>query len=168
MAATLTTQLNGRIAFTYASSIGGTSANYPANIDLIDTLSSGTIVDTGDLLYIAKAVALAGSATNTLDFSGSVSDAFGTSIVAVKVKMFYFHNLSTTAGNTITLGGNVNEMLFWSAAGTQTVGPNGRILIWEPSLAGKAVTAATGDILDILNNTANAITYDIAFVGTSA
>ena len=170
MAATLTTALSGRISFTYASSIGGTTGNYPATIDLIDTLSSGVGVDAGDLLYVAKAVALGSGATTNLDVSGGVSDAFGTSFVPVKIKMMYFKNNSTTAGQTITIGGHATTalLIFGTAAHTHTVGPNGFVLIWEPSLAGKAVTASTGDVLKILNDTANAITYDIAFIGTSA
>jgi len=129
---TLITNLSGQLDFILATSAG---AQYKPIKLLLDSLATGVGLDQADVLYFKEDVALSGSATNTLDFSGSVADEFNTTIAVVKVKVFYFHNKSTTAGNTITLGGNANEMRFWSAAGTKTVGPNGRVLYWEPSLA---------------------------------
>ena len=166
----LVSTLIGDLKFTYASSVGGTSALYEPLLSLNDSLATGVALDTADLLYVGKAVALSGSSTTNLDMAGSLTDAFGATLTFVKIKWFYFHNLSTTAGNTITIGGHATAavLLFGTAAHTHTVGPNGDILIREPSLAGKAVTATTGDILKILNDTANAVTYDIAICGTSS
>ena len=137
---------------------------------MADTLSSGVGLDAGDLLYAAKSVAIGGSATTNLDVAGSLTDGFGATLTMVKIKLFYFKNLSVTAGDTITIGGHASAalLLFGTASHTHTVGPNGSILIVEPSLAGKPVTATTGDILKILEDAGNANTYDIAIVGTSA
>lgn len=166
---TLSTKIEGKIKFSYIAAVGGTNTLYQPEIDLADSLATGVTLDKGDLLYVAKAVALSGSATTNLDVSGSLSDAFGATLAFVKIKLFYFRNLNTTAGNTITLGGNANAfLLFGTGSHTHTVGPDGRLFIFEPSLAGKAVTASTGDILDIVNDTANNVTYDIAIVGTSS
>jgi len=165
----LTTTLSGLLDFNLTSTSGGTTGSYHPTIDFSDSLASGVIVDTGDLLYVSKATALGGSATTNLDVAGSLTDGFGATFTAVKIKCLFIHNLSTTAGNTITIGNGTNPLLiFGTGSHTHTIGPNGILLIWEPSLAGKAVTASTGDILKILNDTANAITYDIAIVGTSA
>ena len=166
---TLVTSLIGDLRFVYANSVGGTSLTYEPTISLNDALATGTTADKADLLYVSKDVALSGSATTNVDVAGSLTDAFGSTLTFVKIKMLYIHNKSTTAGNTITIGNGTNPLLiFGTGSHTHTIGPDGRLLIWEPSLAGKAVTASTGDILKILNDTANAVTYDIAIAGTSA
>ena len=167
---TLVTTLTGKLDFLYTASVGGTVANYKPSMTFSDTLATGVALDTSDLLYVSAADALAGSATDNVDVAGSLSDAFGTTLTYVKIKMLYIKNNSTTAGNTITVGGHATAalLIFGTAAHTHTIGPNGFMLLWEPSLAGKAVTATTGDLLKILNDTANNVTYDIAIVGTSA
>lgn len=167
---TLVTTLIGDLKFTYAKSAGGTNALYEPTLSLNDSLATGVVLDTADKLWVSQATALSGSGTNNHDFAGTLTDAFGDTLTFVKIKGVYFHNLSTTAGNTITIGGHATAafLLFGTAAHTHTIGPNGQLLIWEPSLAGKAVTATTGDILKVLNDTANAVTYDIAAWGTSA
>ena len=159
-----------RLKLKQTKTTAGTTASVIHDFDLGDSLADGTIVDKCDLLYGAKGVSLAGSATDNLDVAGSLSDFYGTTITAVKLKFFYFKNLNTTVGNTILLGNHAtNALLLWgSAAHTKQVGPNGFVLHWEPSLAGITVTAGTGDVLKILNETANAVTYDIAFGGTSS
>ena len=167
--ASLNAQLTGSITMTNTATVGGSTVSAAPSHNFSDSLSLGTGLDQGDLVYSAKAVAISGSATNALDVSGSLSDVYGTTITAVKMKMFYLKNLSTTAGDTLTIGGDANGMLLMDAAAdTITIQPNGFILLWQPSLAGMAVTAATGDIIDILENAGNANTYDVAFIATTA
>lgn len=168
MAVTVTTRNLLKIQQT--NTTAGISGVVNLDFDFSDSLADGTGLDQCDLVYGAKAVALGGSGTNNLDVAGTLSDFYGTTITAVKLKFFYLKNLSTTAGDTITLGNHATAaLLLWGAAAhTKTVGPNAVEFMWEPSLAGIAVTATTGDILKILNDSANANTYDIAFGGTSA
>ena len=165
-----TANLTGRLKLTQTKTTGGISGNVNLDFDFADALADGVGLDQCDLLYGAKAVSLSGSGTNNLDVAGTLSDFYGTTITAVKLKFFYFKNLSTTAGDTITLGNHASAalLLFGAAAHTVTVGPNGVFMLWEPGLAGITVTASTGDILKILENSGNANTYDIAFGGTSA
>jgi hypothetical protein len=166
---TLASKLTGKLDFTYVTAVGGENVVYQPSIDLADTLATGVALDTADLLYFAKAVALTGSGSNNHDVAGSLADAFGATLSFVKIKLLFIRNLSTTAGNTITVGNATNPLLiFGSATHTHTIGPDGMLLIWEPSLAGKAVTASTGDILKVANNTANNVTYDLVIAGTSA
>lgn len=140
-----------------------------ADFDFGDSLSDGLIIDKCDLVYAAKSVAISGSGTNNLDVAGTLTDFYGTVITAVKLKFFYLKNLSTTPGDILRLGNHATgELLLWSAGATQDIGPNGFVLIWEPSLAGIPVTATTGDLLKILEVAGNANTYDVAFGGVSA
>lgn len=165
----LVTTIIGDLKFIYSKGAGGTNVLYEPSLSLNDALATGTILDTADRLWVSQATALTGSGTNNHDFAGSLADAFGDTLTFVKIKMLYIYNLSPTAGNNIVVGNGANPLLiFGTGAHTHTIGPNGKLLIWEPSLAGKAVTADTGDNLLITNSTANAVTYDIAVVGTSA
>ena len=165
----MATKLTGLLEFTQVNVVSGDNVLYQPQVSFSDTLATGVIVDTADKLYISKATALTGSGTNNHDVAGALSDAFGATITLVKIKALLIHNLSTTVGNTITVGDGTNPLLiFGTGSHTHTIGPNGVLFIWEPSLAGKAVTAGTGDILKVVNNTANAVTYDLVIVGTSA
>ena len=167
---TATVELTGRLKIKQALTVAGIAKSVIADFDFADSLANGTGLDQCDLVYAAKAVAISGSGTNNLDVAGTLTDFYGTVITAVKIKFFYFKNLSVTAGDTITLGNHATgALLLWGGATeTKTVGPNGVEFIWEPSLAGVPVTATTGDLLKILENAGNANTYDIAFGGTSA
>ena len=170
MAATLATTITGKIALNYTSVIGGTTGKFAPEMVFNDTLATGTIVDTGDYAWWRLPQSITGSATDSHDCASGLTDVFGTTLIFVKLKLVIIHNLSTTVGNTITVGGNANGVpIFGTAAHTHTIGPNGFAIWHEPSLAGLAtVTAGTGDILDVANDTANAITYNIIIVGTSA
>ena len=165
----LTTNITGRIEFNLTSASGGTTASYRPVLNFTDALTSGTGLDTADQVWVSAATAITGSGTNAHDVAGGLTDAYGNTLTFVKVKGLFIHNLSTTAGDTLTVGGDVNGLLiFGTAAHTHTIGPNGVLFISEPSLAGKAVTAGTGDILDVTEDAGNANTYDIAIWGTSA
>ena len=165
---TVTVELSGRLKMKQAVTAANIAKSTIADFDFGDSLSDGLIIDKCDLVYAAKSVAISGSGTNNLDVAGSLSDFYGSTITAVKLKFFYLKNLSTTPGDILRLGNDTNELLLWSAGATQDIGPNGFVLIWEPSLAGIPVTATTGDILKILEVAGNANTYDVAFGGVSA
>ena len=165
-----TVDLTARLKLKQTKTIAGTTASVIHDFDFGDSLANGVIIDQGDLPYGAKNVSLSGNATINFDVAGALSDFYGTTITAVKLKFFYFKNLNTVAGNTILLGAHATTaLLLWGAAAhTKRLAPHGFVLMWVPSLAGIAVTAGTGDALKIFNETANAVNYDIAFVATSA
>lgn len=165
----LTTTITGKLEFNLTQASGGTTASYKPTVTFSDSLTSGVAIDTADTLWVSAANAISGSATNSHDLAGGLTDAYGNTLTFVKVKGLLIHNLSTSAGDTLTVGGNANAVpIFGTASHTHTIGPNGVLLIQEPSLAGIAVTATTGDILDITEDAGNANTYDIAIWGTSS
>lgn len=168
MAVTLTK--SGTLKWTQTATTGDASATANWLVDVSDSMADGTGLDQCDVVYGDKDVALSGSGTNNLDVNAVLADVYGTTISLAKIKFLYIHNKSTTAGDTITIGNHASAalLIFGAAAHTYTIGPNGKFEMWEPSLAGKTVTASTGDILKILNDTSNANTYDIAFGGASA
>jgi len=165
----LITTVTGKLDFNLTKATGGTTGSYKPNVTFSDTLQTGVAIDTADKLWVSKATAISGSGSNNHDMAGSLTDAFGDTITFVKVKGLFIRNLSTTAGDTLTVGNGTNPfLLFGTGSHTHTVGPNGVLLIMEPSLAGIAVTASTGDILKITEDAGNANTYDIAIWGTSS
>jgi len=138
-----------RVAVSKALSlIAGTDATNKANILFSDT----------------RTVAL--SANENIDLSGALSDAFGASIVAAEIVAIY---IAAAAGNT-------NSVQVTRPASNGFTGPflaTGDGVAIKPgeyalfvSQSGWAVTAATGDLLNIANSGAGtSVTYDIVIVG---
>lgn len=138
-----------RVAVSKALSlIAGTDATNKANILFSDT----------------RTVAL--SANENIDLSGALSDAFGASIVAAEIVAIY---IAAAAGNT-------NSVQVARPASNGFTGPflaTGDGVAIKPgeyalfvSQSGWAVTAATGDLLNIANSGAGtSVTYDIVIVG---
>ena len=104
-----------------------------------------------------------------LDLAGGLTDAFGVTLTFAKIKAIAIHNLSVTPGEVLKIGGHASAAfpLFDNATDIYPLGPNGIFFIWEPSLAGKVVTATTADLLKIDSGAAT-IQYDIVIIGTSA
>ncbi|MCX5658581.1 MAG: hypothetical protein NTW19_02530 [Planctomycetota bacterium] len=111
---------------------------------------------------------LAASATESLDLSGSLRDAFGDAVAFARVKAILLRNDSATG--TLTLGGGSNAFVGWfgSAGETITLRPGGFLLIACADAAGYAVTNASADLLRLHNNdSANPLTYELVLVGTT-
>lgn len=133
--------------------------------------TTGTGTNQADLLFHDSRT-LAQGANEDIDLdSVLVPPVGGGTFDAAEIVGFGIKNLATVAGDYITVGGAVaNPFINWVSAATDevVVGPSGVILIWSP-IDGYAVTAATGDLLNVANGSgANAITYEIVIVGRSA
>lgn len=104
-------------------------------------------------------------ANESLDLAGGLTDQFGNALTFTKVKFLFIANTSTT--QTLSVGGGgVNSFINWVADATDIVkiGPGAKaMLVCDP--AGVTVTAATGDLLKILNSAGAACTYDIVIWG---
>lgn len=107
-------------------------------------------------------------ATEDIDLSGSLTDAFGNSIVLASVKVLLIYNTSTT--QTLTVGGAAaNQFINWVADASDKVNipPGGMLLLVAPG-AGYEVTAATGDLLKIANSAGASCVYQIVIIGATA
>jgi len=164
----LVTNLSFRLGFNFEGTVGGVTGQFQPEFNVTDQLTSGTGLDEADVLWFAKARSLAAT-TEELDLAGSLSDAYGSTVTAAKVKGLFIKNNSTTAGETLKIGGAAANafLLFDNATDIYELGPNGIFFVWEPSLAGLPVTASTGDLLK-MDSGASTLTYDIAVWGTSA
>lgn len=113
---------------------------------------------------------LAASATEDLDFAGTaLQTAFGANITLVEMKLLMVC-ASTSNTNNVVLGGDANSIPFLSTATTTvTLKPGGCFQLADPSAGGYAVTAGTGDIIQVANSGAGtSVTYDIIVGGSSS
>ena len=133
------------------------------------TLLTGTGLNQADRLYYSKPT-IAGSATLTLDVAtgGGLLDPFGDAVAMVKLK--YILIVNELGPNTINLVRPAsNGVPIYLAAGDgEPIHLGGLALKFWPTLAGIPVTAATADLIDIVNTAAGSVTPDILIGGTSA
>lgn len=135
-------------------------------------LASGTGVGQADLIFHDQRT-LAASATENLDLSGVLTDAFGTSLALVKVKAIVFMAAAANTNNVI-VGGDVTNTFFpMFGAETDSLilrpGTIFALIAGAADAAGYAVTAATADLLKVTNSAGtSSVTYDVIVIGTSA
>lgn len=157
--------------FTGGSLVGGQS--FTPKIEKTLSLADGTAANQSDLIYAAERT-VGDGADDDIDLNASLSDAFGSSIVAVEGTALLIINQQAdgTANTTdLTIGGATNAWEgFLSAAGTiGPIKPGGMVLIAAGDAAGiGTITAATDDELRVTNSAGAANTYQIAVIARSA
>ncbi len=131
--------------------------------DMSQTLANGTGVDQVDAWWNDRRTLAA--AAEDIDIRGGLTDSFGVALAFQKLKVLIIRNRSTVAGEILTVGGDANSVpLFGAANDTIKVGPGGLFLWINPSLAGVAVAAGTGDIIQVDSGAAT-ISYDLIVGG---
>lgn len=120
-----------------------------------------------NLLY-TNGFSIATSSSQSLDLSGSLADALGTTNVFSKVYAVLIQNLSVTTGQNIQIGGDSNHVpIFGAGADYATIGPGGFFYVTS-TIDGWTVTAGTGDILKIANSAGGqTISVAVAVLGKS-
>lgn len=109
---------------------------------------------------------IAGSATDTLDLTAVLLDAFGAAITFTAIKAIII-KAAADNGDDIEIGGNAAAFASFMGAATETiiVKPGGLLVLTTGEGAGYAVTATTADMLDITNADADPVDYDIILIG---
>lgn len=166
---TLTLTALASLTGTHTKAFEGQTPSLPVNFSDTQQYADGTALDQADIIWIDKDRIL-NATTEEIDLSGSLSDVWGDGVVFAKVNGLYIHNKQTTAGETLKVGGAAANafLLFDDATDIYTIGPDGTLFISEPSLAGKAVTAGTGDLLKLDAGATANLTFDIVIWGRSA
>lgn len=113
---------------------------------------------------------IAASSTDALDLAGSLVGPFGTTLTFARIKMIVvFAVLGNTNNVNVVMPAANGVPLFLAAADGIGVRPGGAFVWYDPSAAGVVVTAATGDLLNVVNSGAGtSVTYDIHIVGASS
>ena len=142
------------------------SPKMAVSVDKILSVVAGTDATNKANLLFTDRRTLAASANEDLDLAGVLTDAFGATLTAAEIVAIF---VSAAAANTNSVNvtrpasnGFIGPFL---AAGDGVAVKPGE---WQAfiSQSGWAVTAATGDLLNIANSAAGtAVTYDIVIVG---
>lgn len=171
MAKTLTATTDIRLKWEHTNTpdSGGPTIKDHNTFTLADSLANGTGIDSADLLW-HDVRALSATSSETIDLAGGITDQFGATVTFARIRGMIIRNQTTTANAVLDIGGaSSNEWTGWvgAAGDIVKVGPDGVMMIWNPSAAGFAVTAGTGDVLKINNGSAVDITYQIVLIGSS-
>ena len=164
MATALSVTLNMVLAAEFTNALDLSTPADELSLSLSDSLSNGIAIDQANCIWHDTRSLAATS--ESLDLSGSLTNAWGTSILFTCIKGILIHNKSIVAGENLAVGGGSNPFINWvaNASDIVNIGPDGILLLWNPSAAGYAVTAGTGDILKIDSGAAT-LSYDIVLIG---
>ena len=136
------------------------------NKDEKTAFTNGTGADQGDLLWHDTRTIVA-SGTDDLDLNGVLTDAFGDTVSALRVKAIYIKNTSAVA----TIGVAAAPAAGWTNFPFSSVAmqPGESRSALSPGATGLAVTAGSSDTIRVTNNDGgNAATYDIIVIAASA
>ena len=112
---------------------------------------------------------LAASATENLDFSGSLTDIYGATMAFADIRAIIVTASSANTNNVQVQRASTNGVpLFMAASDGVEVRPNGVFVLACNDATGYVVTASTGDLLTITNSAGStSVTYNIVVVGSS-
>jgi hypothetical protein len=171
MSATLTANVSAGVSWTYATALsGGITPTAQSSFTYNKSITNGTgAAGTADLIYAVQGT-LAGGANTTLDFAGSLTDFFGTTITMARLKFLFVHLTTDTTSTGLTIGNASSPLgLFSAGTATHTIGNGGIFLIGNSGATGIAITGGSTDGLKLLNaDGTNTATYQIAAIGSSA
>lgn len=165
----LDTRLKVNLTSTQTSALDLTSRTAPLNYAYSKGLTNGSGANQANLVWSDQRT-IAASATDSIDLAGSLSDAFGASITFARIKLVMVTAAGTNSNNVnLTRPASNGVPLFLAAGDGIPVRPGGSIVWCAPDATGVAVTAGTGDLIDVVNSGAgSSVVYDIVIIGASA
>lgn len=152
----------------------GAAQSHP-ELSLAYDTADGTAAGQADIIWADERTVATG-ATDSIDLS-PITDAIGVSRAPVEIVGLIIINAPKSgAANTtnLTVGAGSNPATVGFLGGTTpTIGPirpGGVVALWNSDNAAGfgAITATTGDILQIVNSAGASATYQIALVARSA
>lgn len=164
---TLRATLTNRITGNFKAALDVGEVDYPLDLNLMTQFLDGTGANQANQAFTDKRT-IAASSTDSLDFAGGLTDAFGNTLTFTSVKALIIHPSAANTNNVEIEEPASNGVGLFDAAGDMiSLKPNGKFVWIDPTAAGLPVTAGTGDLLDI-NNSAGGSTveYTIIVIGT--
>lgn len=134
------------------------------------SITNGTSADQANMIFMDQRT-LASSTAEDLDLAGGLTNAFGTTITFTAIKGII---VSAAAENTnnVLIGGDLSAAFInWvgNSSDVIVVKPGGMFALVDPGAGGYAVTATTGDLLQVANSSSgSSVTYDIIIIGEVA
>jgi hypothetical protein len=167
-----TTGLQGTINFkvnlTQDASVSFGVSRFILDKSFDNSFTTGSGANQIDRLY-AKQRTITASSNEDLDFAGSLTDNFGQTITMARIKGYCFKAASTNTNNVvITRPASNGVPIFVAASDAISLTPGESTCRVIPSATGIAVTAGTGDLINVSNSGAGtSVTYDVVVVGSS-
>lgn len=166
----LTSKIIARVAATQRAALDLATGSFPLAESAVLDLADGTGANQADRLFSDRRT-IAASGTDSLDLAGVLVDAFGATITLARVKALFIAAAAENTNNVLVGGAGSNTWATWADAADNeiVVRPGGLLLLAAPDAIAYAVTAGTGDVLQIANSGAGtSVTYDIVIIGASA
>ena len=132
------------------------------------TITNGTGADNANMFWTDTRT-LTASSSESLDLAGSIANAFGDTMTFTKLKGLIIEAASGNTNNVVVGGAASNAWATWvgNANDVVNVRPGGVLFLYAPDSTSYAVTASTGDILQIANSSSgSSVTYNIVLIGT--
>lgn len=132
------------------------------------SITNGTGANQANMIFTDTRT-LTASSSEDLDLAGGLTDAYGAAITFTKIKGIIVSASSNNTNNVIVGGDGSAAFVNWVGDATDTivVRPGGTFALFAPDSTAYAVTATTGDILQIANSAGStSVTYDIIILGT--
>lgn len=167
---TLSAKLTAALAATLGGPLDLSTPVDPLDFSSVLNFATGTGVTSGnaDMMWHDTRT-LTASATEDLDFAGSLTNAFGVTQTFARIKAILVAAAAANTNNVNVIRPAANGVpLFLAASDGIPVLPGGMHL-WVAPAAGVIVTAGTGDLLTFTNSGAGTpVTYSIIVIGASA
>lgn len=161
---------DGSISINISGNLGNindlTSDASPIRYNKVHNWTSGTAIDQANMMW-SDTRTLAASTTEDIDLAGVLTNAFGSTITFTRIKAIMISAAATNVNNVV-IGGDANALVGWVGATNDLINvrPGGTFLITAPDATAYAVTAGTGDILQIANSSSgSSVIYDIVLIG---
>lgn len=167
-AATLNSRIVVNVTGDLQSALDLVTSSAPLQLKHTVDLADGVGAAQADMIWSDQRT-IAASTTEDLDLAGALLDAFGAAFTPAKVKAVIVRAASGNTNNVVVGGDAAAVPIFADPTDTVAVQPGGIFVLVAPGLAGYAVTATTGDIIQVANSGAGTtVTYDIVIIGTSS
>lgn len=165
---TLTTTANLRVNSTLSNALDLVTPAALQSFQYLLELTSGAGLNAANVVWSDRRT-LAASTTDTLDVAtgGGLVDALGVAVAMARMKGIIVRN---RGAQNITVGRPAANGVPWmTAAGdSNIVVPGGVLIEFWPTAAGIVVTAATADLIEVVNGAGSSVDYDIIIFGASS
>lgn len=139
----------------------------PVSIEELLSLAAGTdATNKADVFWQDSGRSISASSNENIDLAGALTDAFGASVVAAEIVLLFVRARSTNTNNVqVTRPASNGFAGPFLATGDGIAVKPGEWAVFV-SQSGWAVTASTGDLLNIANSgSGSAVVYDIVIAG---
>jgi hypothetical protein len=167
----MATTFNGRVAISveavFEDVLDISTASVPVQYTAASVFTDGTGANQAKKIFTDTRT-LSASAAESLDLYGSLADAFGVTMNAVKLKAII---VSAASGNTnnvqVTRPASNGVPLFMAASDGIALTPGASFCAVFPDANGVAVTASTGDLITFTNSAGStSVTYTLILIYT--